>query len=722
MEAPRALRSASLAVWLFLVVGVCVAPVGAQTPDLGDLDRLRRSFQAGDTPVDLTADQMSYSREQDLVTAEGNVRLNQGAMSLTADRVLFYRGTGRVTAEGRLSAREGDDTLNADSFDLDLATRSGVLTNGRVFLARDHYYITGARIERAADESYRFERATITSCDASDGRLPWKIRARTLRVEPEQYLTARGVVFSVLDVPVIYLPYLLWPVKTERQTGLLTPHVGYSTGEGLKIRQPVFITLGPSQDLTVTVDERTQRGAGGTLEYRYKLSRRSSGEVQVEVFRDREENRLRSRLTTSQAIRFNDRLELRLWGDYVSDEAILRDLHTETADRTRQFVESNLFLTYRDEQQSATLLTRYTRDLANPADDQTQLLPQIEYRLPSLPVARTPLAVAAQASYTNFWRRTGASTQRADAFPLLVWRAVLPPGVVVTPRVGVRETVYRSEDAAGGDVRRHLGVAGLGVAGAWDRAFSSLRHVLEPALLYAYVGDPRETAHPRFDEIDEIAEQNLVTATLTNRVSATGGEGSEDAEAWEPFWARVTQTFRVAHRPSGEAWSPLRVEAAVRTPRALQVEIDGFYDHAAGALVSFDTDARVVAGSYGDLTVGRRSTGLDGVLAQRGDILDPLALGTAQTGPRVETEYYTVLAHVALPGGFMLANKTYYNRQTRAYTEIDYGILYRAQCWSVSLTYQDLPDRNEVGVMFTLVGASGMDRLTVPSLFDRPAR
>jgi LPS-assembly protein len=706
----------------FLVVVSWVTPISAQPPDLGDLDRLRRSFQTGDTPIDLSADQMSYSREQDLVTAEGNVRLKQGGMLLTADRVFFHRGTGRVTAEGRLSAREGDDTFSADSFDVDLATRSGVLTNGRMFLAQDHYYITGARIERAADESYRFERATITSCDASDGRLPWKIRARMLRVEPEQYLTARGVVFSVLDVPVLYLPYLLWPVKTERQTGLLTPHVGYSTGEGLKIRQPVFITLGPSQDMTVTVDERTRRGVGGSLEYRYQFSRRSSGEVEVEIFRDREENRMRSRLTTSQAIQFNDRLALRLWGDFVSDEAILRDLSTETADRTRQIVESNLFLTYRDERQSATVLTRYTRDLADPEDDQTQLLPQIEYRLPSLPVAYTPLAIAAQASYTNFWRRTGASTQRTDAFPLLVWRQVLPPGVVVTPRLGVRETVYRS-DAAGGDVRRHLGVAGLGVAGAWDRAFSSFRHVVEPVLLYTYIGDPHETAHPQFDEIDEIAEQNLVTATLTNRVNALGGEeGSAGDEAWQPLWARVTQTFRVAHRPAGAAWSPLRVEAVLRTPRALQVEIDGFYDHAAGALVSFDTDARVLVGSYGDLTVGRRSTGLDGALPQRGDILDPLALGAMQTGSRVETEYYTVLAHVALPGGFVLANKTYYNRQTRAYTEIDYGILYRAQCWSVSLTYQDLPDRNEVGVLFTLVGATSMDRLTVPGLFDRPAR
>jgi LPS-assembly protein len=291
--------------------------------------------------------------------------------------------------------------------------------------------------------------------------------------------------------------------------------------------------------------------------------------------------------------------------------------------------------------------------------------------------------------------------------------------------------VYWTEDEAIGDVRRHLGVAGLGVAGVWDRTFPSVRHVVEPAMLYTYVGDPhgmspQQFQQLQFDEIDQIAEQNLLTATLTTRVRAVPSPGIPPGDTWEPLWARVTQTFRVAHRPDGEAWSPLRVEAAARTRRSVQIDIDAFFDHAAGALVSFDTDLRLLAGSYGDLTVGRRSTGPDGALAQRGDFLDPLALGTAETEPldrtRAQSEYYTALAHVALPGGFTLANKIFYNREARAFTEIDYGILYRAQCWSVSVTYQDQPDRNELGVVFTLVGEASMERLIVPGLFDRPSQ
>ncbi len=704
-----------------LLLALAPAPGAAQTPGLGELNRLQESFRARGIPLELTADELSYSREQDVVTADGHVRLDQGTISLQADRALLYRSAGRVIASGRLTARDGDDTFNADSLDLNLTTRSGVIVNGRFFLARDHYFISGARIERRADESYDFERATITSCDEPEpgGRMPWKIRARTLRVEPEQYLTARDVVFSVLDVPVLYLPYILWPVKTERQSGLLPPSLGYSTSEGLKIRQPIFVTLGPSQNLTVTIDERTQRGTGVALEYRHKLSRRSEGTVEVDVFHDHEDDVIRRRAAITQVIQFSERLELRLSGEYLSDDTLLRDLASDLASRTKQFIESNLFLTYRDEVQSVTTLARYTRDLADPNADPTQLLPQIVYRLPSLRAAPAPLFLSLESSYTNFWKEAGAA-QRFDAFPVAVWRQETPWGVVLTPRVGVRGTTYRQDASVGDDLTRTLGVAGFGAASHAQRVWRPNRegtmvHSVEPALLYTYIGNPHEEVYPQFDEIDAVQEQSLVTATLTNRFARP--DPATPTGVWEALWLRFTQTYRLAHRPAGEAWSALRGEATIRSRRVLRVDIDAFYDYALNTITVFDTELSANLARYGNLAVGHRSTRPDASLAQRGDILDPLALGTLVTDPHSEIDYYTLAARAYLPWGLELANRTYYDRRSGKYTEVGYGLLYRAQCWSVALTYQDYPDRNEFGVTLTLLGATSVESNAVSDLF-----
>ncbi|MEO5656849.1 MAG: LPS assembly protein LptD, partial [Nitrospiria bacterium] len=597
---------------------------------------------------------------------------------------------------------------------------------GRLFLPRDHYHVSGDRIERLADQRYRLEGAVLTTCDwdeAKGERPVWRLRARRLTIEPERYLTARDVMFDINNVPVFYLPYLIWPVKTERQSGLLQPHLGYSTSEGLKVRQPIFVTLGPSQDLTLTLDERTRRGEGGLLEYRYRFSRRSRGQIEVEVFRDRVTDVLRRRAATVQVVEFNERLQLRVSGQYVSDESILRDLHTATEDRTRRTIESNLFLTYHDAYQAMTVLTRYTRDLTAAGDASAQLLPALAYRLPSARLWSAPLFVSTEASAINFWRRDGPSVQRVDIFPVLVWRQETPLGLIVTPRVGIRETAYWREDSEGGAVRRDLRVAGLGLAGAarrtWDRAGRGpIIHAVEPGILYTYVGARDGEAVPRFDEIDDIPEQSLITATLTNRLIAQSGSAQAGVADHELLWVRLTQSYRLAHRPDGIPWSALRAEATVRTHSMLQFDADAFFDHAERTVTVFNSDTRLTWAPYWDLALGHRSTRPRGVIPLRGDVLDPLSLGLQAAEPREEIDYYTVGAHAYLPRGFVLANKTYYNRRTHAYTEISYGLKYTGQCWSVAFTYQDFPEKNQFGVLLTLIGATSAASGQAADLFS----
>jgi len=719
------------------------AELAAQSLDLDGLGRIQHSLKTLDVPVEISADEMQYSRSEDVLTARGHLRLTQGALSLEADEAQLHREAGRLVAVGGITAHNGDDALEAEGLEFDLKTRAGTLSQGRLFLTRDHYHVTGERIEWSADQRYRLERATITTCDwdeARGERPAWRLRARRMIIEPEQYLTARDVVLTIKDVPILYLPYMIWPVKTERQTGLLPPQLGYSTSEGPKIRQPLFIALGPSHDATLTLDERARRGIGGTLEYRYRLSRRSHGQVEVEAFYDRLTDSLRRRASTSQLIDFNDRLQLRVSGEYVSDDGVLRDLRSPTFDRTRRTIESNLFLAYHDPYQTMTFLTRYTRDLAATADDAVQLLPSLEYRLVSARAWGTPLFLSVQGSATNFWRRTGFSTQRADLFPVLMWRQEAPFGLIVTPRVGLRETFYTHDGLGGDPVRRELSVAGLGVAGAarreWSRANGDrLIHAVEPGILYTYVGERRRENLPQFDEIDDVPEQSLITATLTNRLLVRASTGPDATPVTAPdlerLWVRLTQSYRLARRVdpvSGalpSTWSATRGEATLRTNRVFSLDADAFYDHARHTFTTVDTDARVAWDPHGDVSIGHRST-RDATpqrpLTTRGDVLDPLSLGGVTTDTRPEIDYYIVTTRVHLTKGLTLANKTYYNRQTRAYTEIDYGVQYQGQCWAVTFTYQDFPEKNEFGVVLTLVGAGSVDSRAASDLFATPSR
>jgi len=748
-----------------VLIALCPATLYAQESDLGGFGRVIQSLRTLKIPVQISADEMNYVRDEDRLLAAGHIRVTQGAMSLTADQASFYRSTGRLLVNGAFDLQDGEDRVQGDALDIDLKTQTGVITRGHMFLPKDHYHVVGEHIERFPDSPgspgfrYRLDHAIITTCDSdtSKGERPtWSVRARRLTVRPEQYLTASDVVFAIEDIPVFYFPYLVWPVKTERQTGLLQPRLGYSTSEGFKINQPFYLTLGPSQDATLTLDERTQRGFGGTLEYRYRLSRRSAGQVEVEVFNDKDTQTFRGRAATTQTIFFNDRLQLRLDGEYVSDDTFLSDLSTVTADRTRRTIESNVFLTYHDAYQTATLLTRYTQDLTQSVNSAVQLLPELTYRLPSLQVWNTALYASLQGSADNFWQRSASTAtsvgttqvaascsrdgapaacriQRLDLFPVLLWRYEAPRGFIVTPRLGVRETLYSDDGLGEGSVTRQLGVAALGVSNQGRREWmggsgSTLIHAVEPGVLYSYVGDPHQEAHPRFDEIDDIVESNLLTATLTNRLLVRG----PDAREIEAVWVRLTQSYHLTRHVDSLSgltpprWSMLRGEATVRPIDKLKLDVDVLYDYQDDPrrFPVVDADVLYTASRFWDLSFGHRSTrqqSIDHPLPRRGDFLDPLALGGLVTEDHARVDYDIVGAHVYLPWGVTLANKAYYNRKTNAFSEIDYGLQYRAQCWGFTLTYQDFPEKNELGFVLTLVGPSSSDSRSkkVPGLFDR---
>ena len=141
-----------------------------------DLSRIEQSLKNLKIPAEISADEMGYSREQDALTARGHIRLRQGPLSLEADEATLDRASGRMTVSGGISARDGDDTLTADAMELDLNARTGVLTHGRLFLPKDHYHVTGERIERLADQRYRLERATATPGRWGEGkRGKWQV-------------------------------------------------------------------------------------------------------------------------------------------------------------------------------------------------------------------------------------------------------------------------------------------------------------------------------------------------------------------------------------------------------------------------------------------------------------------------------------------------------------------------------------------------------------------
>ncbi|MDD3992369.1 MAG: LptA/OstA family protein, partial [Desulfobacteraceae bacterium] len=99
-------------------------------------------------PWRVTADRLEQFRDSDRYLAVGNVTITRGGIRLNADRVIFDRGTMTAEAEGHVMVTSGSDVMTGERLEMDLATETGTLHQGRLFLAENHFYIRGDRLEK----------------------------------------------------------------------------------------------------------------------------------------------------------------------------------------------------------------------------------------------------------------------------------------------------------------------------------------------------------------------------------------------------------------------------------------------------------------------------------------------------------------------------------------------------------------------------------------------
>jgi LPS-assembly protein len=93
---------------------------------------------------------------------------------------------------------------------------------GTIFLKDNHFYIRGDRIEKTGKETYRAEKASITSCDGD--RPDWVITGRTVKVTIEGYGSVSHAVLKARDLPVLYTP--VPPVPGKNQAPDRPAHAG----------------------------------------------------------------------------------------------------------------------------------------------------------------------------------------------------------------------------------------------------------------------------------------------------------------------------------------------------------------------------------------------------------------------------------------------------------------------------------------------------------------
>lgn len=258
---------------------------------------------ADDGKIQIQADSMT-TLPDGIIEAEGNVIVRGEGLTVHADRIRYESEKSMVYLSGNVAVQEDTGSqFTSDSLELNVDTLLGGAIMGEILLEPTGYRITGDNIRRVGPDAYQVSKGMFTSCP---GDCPeWSVTSSRINVTEDGYLTARNATFRLVNIPVFYTPYLVYPAKVTRQTGLLIPELGYKSSNGWEFTLPLFITLGKSADLTLAVSAFSLEETALDGEFRYRLPYGGGGDWRGFIIGDKggdDVNRWYNSVTHSMAL------------------------------------------------------------------------------------------------------------------------------------------------------------------------------------------------------------------------------------------------------------------------------------------------------------------------------------------------------------------------------------------------------------------------------------
>ncbi len=690
-------------VWVGLAA-LCIVPTLTLAQERREL-----SLQTGEAPVTVFADRIESLERDQLLIAEGRVEIEQAEVRLEADRVELNTATGEAVAVGRVVFFDGRDRLIGRRLEYNFRTGTGIVYQAEGF-AEPHFFFGGERLERFGEKAYRVTRGVFTTCEAETPA--WSVRWGQATAYLDDYVWGTNASFWVWKIPLVpFIPVFGASLRKDRHTGFLMPSFGTSNTKGFTVRLPFFWAIADNQDLTLVPTYFENRGLGLGAAYRYVRREGSWGEVEGFFIHDDETDDARWVFGLRHEEQITPRLVLRADVAEVSDDQYFSEFGDSLDERSRQRLESNISLTQRWDKWNLLARLFWYEDLTTPEPVELNRLPEIRLNAFQQPTPGFPgLLYEFEGSYNNFVRDVGSDGQRLDLHPRVSY-PVSPGGYfTVTPRVGLRETIYDTkvigtkqdrgflvEDTEKELTHRTLFEATVDLETRAYRVYDlggafgiqRVQHVIEPRISYNFVSDADSDDLPQFDGIDGIRSTNAVTYSLINRIKARAvGTQDKPGRVWELLRLSLSQTYDIEDRSGSNRLSDVVADLVLEPMFGLRFRATATVDPYEPRARTLTTDASYVSPDW-LVTVGTR----------HGD------------GARLQFVQGSVRARLSPRWGARFS--TNYDVETGTVIENRLEVEFREQCWAVTVALVDRTNEDEFHVTINLLelGQYGFGRV-----------
>ena len=497
----------------------------------------------------LRADRLEGQGQQ-WIEAEGKVELRSRRQTVLADWLHYDVPDDEIWAKGDVTVRGGIDWITGPEAKFKRDEGTGFFREPTFHVGENNSRGDASMLTFLGEDRYEIKDARYTTCVAENN--DWFLTSADVELDKSRSVgTAHNATVYFKDVPILYSPYLTFPLSNERKSGFLTPVYGSSNQRGFEIALPYYLNLAPNYDATLLARPMSRRGfqMGGQGRY---LFADSAGELDGEFLpHDRITGTNRWAVAWKHNQNFGNGLNGFINTQEVSDDTYFADLSDRLALTSQTNLPHDYGLTYN--KGPVSLLGRW-QSFQTLQDPNNPITPPY-FREPQLTMSVQPvewqgLDFAAAGEFVRFHQPAlQPNGNRAILYPTVSW-SQQGSAWFVTMQTGLHMTNYDLENPSTppSSFNRVLPISTVDAGLIFERDTEwfgrSFIQTLEPRIYYVAIPYRNQSTYPNFDTAtddfnfsylfnanrylgsDRIGDANQLTVAVGSRFldPATGAE------------------------------------------------------------------------------------------------------------------------------------------------------------------------------------------------------
>jgi len=614
---------------------------------------------------------------------KGKVKIKRLDIIIKAESVKYWPEKEIVIAEGNVKYSDSEVIVKADSVKLNLKTQEGELYKTHIFYKKENYHIYANKVKKIGKKDYIVYKTTFTTCDAPIYKVPkqntysklaWCFVTNEAFIKSEKSISAKNVTFRIKGIPILYSPYILAPLSSERKTGFLIPKIGFDSKKGIQWRQPFYLVISKNRDATFYIDIFSKRGIAEALEYRYIEKNIGKGRWWLYHLRDWHLNKNFLEFKGGHRIYKGNKIKGFINLNLINRKEFYRQYSHKVEVRLDRYLESSAEFYHPFTKGKIYLQMRFWQDIQKDSKTGTsyivQRLPEIGFIL--YPIKKDNFYFTFYTKANNFYTEKLFRVKRLDISPSIYYS--YGDSIRFIQKLSLKENIYHisHSDIYPVFTNKESLLYRAKIHTMFNKRYKNIMHIVEPEIGYMFILSNKKNL-PLLDNTELLTDTSIIDAGIRSYIYNKG-------KAITSF--RITSNYNLLTN----TFDNIKLEGVLYTPIRLQLD------------TSYNIKDKVF--KHINYQINPIIKGLNISIGQR-------------YSKEKEILFYTGTLDFSLTHSLSLSSAIWYDAKGEGLIDLKISTKYSSQCWSAKMTFSKRPD--DYGIFF-IVRLKGLGELKLGGL------